>query len=171
MAAANLQLVPPQLSPVATTFEAEIKRYAAETGLEIREVMRKLSEFSGISENHLYNYRNGKTDIPLMLIPVFCRQFNSNALAMAIVDMCDAMVEIEERNGLDLTMLCSHSVRDMLRVGEVFQDITSDGHIDGHEEIRFAGEVAKLGIHKNRMFETVKFMRRRRQNDNAPAAA
>ena len=175
MAAADLKLIkkdeyPWRHSLIAKTFEAEIKRAASEKELSIDGVMTALAKYTGVGVAQLYNYRSGKTSIPVDHIPAFCKQFESNALAMAVLDMCEETTEIEERDSLDLTALCNRSVREMLNVGAVFQDIMADGHVDGHEEIRFDGEVAKLGVHKNRMREVVRFARRR-TSGTTPAAA
>ncbi|HQZ81625.1 MAG TPA: hypothetical protein PLR83_00265 [Pyrinomonadaceae bacterium] len=101
----GMRLVPPATpethSLVALTFDAEIKRLAVEKGLEIGTVMTKLAGFTGLDERQLYNYRSGKTDIPSLLIPVFCKQFESNALAMAIVSLCD-VTPIETDDGFDV---------------------------------------------------------------------
>ena len=70
---------PARLSPLALTFEAEIKRIAAAANRNLADVMRELSKASGVTENHLYNYRNGKTDIPGSLIRIFCSMFSSCA--------------------------------------------------------------------------------------------
>lgn len=161
--------LPAHLSTVALTFEAEIKRMAAEKRLSIEKVMRKLAEFSGVSEGHLYNYRSGKTDIPSMLIPVFCEQFGSKALVMALVDVCDRMA-VEDCEPLDLTRLCSEAVRANLQHGVAFMDAAEDGHIDGHELIDLNHRTAQIRRNTFRLLETAQRMRHRRQTD-APAAA
>lgn len=170
--AAELKLIEDEnaarLSPIALTFEAEIKRAAAEKGLEISAVMEKLSGFTRISVSQLYNYRTGRTSIPSDVIPILCRQFNSNALAMAVVTMCDT-VEPDDHDGFDLARFCSQSVRDMLQFGDEFMEAFEDGKIDGHEETRLNHAAAKIIRGTHRKLELVRSARRR--SGNAPAAA
>jgi hypothetical protein len=168
--AADLKLVNDKSeipSPIALTFEAEIKRIAAEKGLEIGRVMEKLSGFTGISTTHLYNYRTGKTPIPADLIPVFCRQFESKALAMTLLALCDE--PDGEHEDMDLTKFCSRSTREMLAFGEEFLEAFDDGRIDGHEEMKLRSTHAKIIRNANRKLELVVSARRRSRN--APAAA
>lgn len=164
--AADLKLVdkaaeyPARLSPVALTFEAEIKRIAADAEVSIDEVMRRLSKFSGIGTSQLYNYRAGKTSIPVDHIPIFCRQFHSNALAMSILTMCEA-TEIEHQDDFDLTRFCSSSVRDMLQLGDQFMEAFEDGRIDGHEETKLNGTAARIIRSTHRSLEIVRAARNR----------
>lgn len=172
--AADLKLVddkPESPSPIALTFEAEIKRIAAEKGLEIGKVMEKLSGFTGISTTHLYNYRTGKTPIPADLIPVLCKQFHSRALAMTLIAMCDETPE-DDHDGLELTQFCSRSTREMLSFGEEFLAAFDDGKIDGHEEMRLRNSHAKIIRNANRKLELVVSARRRNRGiETAPTAA
>lgn len=171
MAAADLRAVkdeyPSRLSPVAVTFDAEIKRLAEEKGLSIERAMKKLSGFTGLSISQLYNYRSGKTPIPADLIPTFCKQFGSNALAMTVLAMCETTAE--ERDAFDLTRLCAKEVGTMLRFGDQFMESFDDGRIDGHEETRLSQSHAKIIRGANRMMEVVRAARQR--NNNRPAAA
>lgn len=159
----------PRLSPVALTFEAEIKRAAAEKGLPIERVMAKLAAFTGLSESQLYNYRTGKTGIPADLIPELCRQFHSRALAMAVLNACDD-VEDDHEDAFDLTRFCSRTVRDMLAGGEEFLDAFDDGHIDGHELTNLSQRAARISRDSYRLLEVARSARRRNQTI-APAAA
>lgn len=160
---------PSRLSPIALTFEAEIKRLAEEKGLSIEATMTKLAGFTGISTSQLYNYRCGKTPIPADHIPVFCKQFESNALAMTVLNMCSE-TPIDELDGLDHTRLCNKSVRAFLEAGAVYQEVMEDGVVDGHEEIRFSGVHARVGAANNRMLENLRAARRQRMG-TSPAAA
>lgn len=143
---------PTRLSPVAMTFEAEIKRTAIEKGLEIGEVIAKLAKLADVAERQLYNYRSGKTDIPAMLIPQFCKQFGSNALAMAIVTMCNG-TEFEERDAFDLAKFASQSVQDTLKGHDEFLDAFDDGTIDGHELAKLSHSTAKIIRNAHRLNE------------------
>lgn len=169
----SLKLVPPpenaaqHVSRIAATFEAEIKRVAAEAGQPIAEIMRGLSGLSGISENHLYNYRNGKTDIPASLIRVFCSMFKSNALADVVrVDE----IEFEIEDGLDLAKLCNSHVRSMLEGGQDFIDVFEDGRVTGHEERKLELTVARIQRDSNRLLEFARHSRRRINNPGPVAA-
>jgi len=169
--AADLKIAkPPRLSPLAFTFDSEIKRMAEENGLEIREVMSKLAGFTGLCDNHLYNYRTGKTSIPAEQIPEFCRQFQSNALVMALVGMCGE-TEIVELDQFDLARACSSTVRSMLKGGDVLMEVCEDGKIDGYEEIRISKEAATINAHSNRLLEFARATRRRNNQPTAPMAA
>lgn len=148
-------------SPVALTFDAEIKRLAAEKGKQIGEMMTKLAEFTGLDERHLYNYRSGKTDIPSLLIPVFCKQFESNALAMSVVSMCETD-DFDERDSYDLAKLCTGTIRAMLKGGEEFIDAFDDGRIDGHELIKLKNTRARIVRDANRLVEVATHAHERR---------
>ncbi len=148
-------------SPVALTFYAEIKRLAVDKGIEIGKVMTKLAGFTGLDERQLYNYRTGKTDIPSLLIPVFCKQFESNALAMAVVAMCEPG-DTDERDAFDLTKFCSGTIRNMLKGGEEFLDAFDDGRIDGHELIKLKNTRARIVRDANRLVEVASHAHERR---------
>lgn len=139
-------------SPVALTFDAEIKRMSIEKGLEIGKVMTKLAGFTGLDERQLYNYRSGKTDIPSLLIPIFCKQFESNALAMSVIGLCDD-ANFEEADAFDLVKLCSSTLRDILKGGEEFMAAFDDGKIDGRELTRLKSVRATIIRNTNRLFE------------------
>lgn len=152
---------PVQNSPVALAFECEIKRVAIEKGLEIGEVVRKLSQKTGVCERHIYHYRTGKTDIPTMLIPKFCRQFGSNALAMAVMTMCDE-AEFDEQELFDLSRFVSKSVRNVLKAGDEFLEAFDDGAIDGFEFSKLSQSTARIIRDANRMLELAASARNRR---------
>lgn len=129
------------------TLENEIKRIAAEREESIEETINKLSHLSGITVRQIYNYRNGKTDIPSGLIPVFCRQFGSNALAMAILKQCEPTPEIED---FDLVKLANKSARQTLKAHDRFLEAFEDGKIDGFEinELKKATAGAVANFHR-----------------------
>ncbi|HQU82970.1 MAG TPA: hypothetical protein PKY59_07600 [Pyrinomonadaceae bacterium] len=139
-------------SPVALTFDAEIKRMAVEKGLETGKVIEILSEKAGIVERHIYHYREGKTDIPAMLIPVFCREFGSNALAMSIVALCKTD-EFEDADLFDLGRFASGTVRNCLRYGDEFLETFDDGVIDGFEIAKLSRSSAKIIRDAHRLLE------------------
>jgi hypothetical protein len=148
-------------SPVALTFDAEIKRVSAEKGLEIGKVMKKLAAATGLEERHLYNYRSGKTDIPSLLIPILCKQFESNALAMTVIGLCDDC-SFDERDAFDLAKFCTGTIRNMLKGGEDFLDAFEDNRIDGHELIRLKNTRALIVRDANRMLEVAVHAHERR---------
>lgn len=117
-------------SPQSLTFDGEIKRIAEERGETIAEASKKLSKLSGIGERQIYNYRVGKTDIPSGLIPVFCIQFGSNALAKSILGQCGQSAEIED---FDLVKLANRSAQDALGVHQHFLSVFEDGKVTGFE--------------------------------------
>lgn len=117
-------------SPQSLTLECEIKRIAAERGESIDQTIKILADLSGLSERQIYNYRTGKTDIPSGLIAVFCNQFGSNALAMAILRQCEQCVELE---AFDIVQMANRSAQEMLGVHQHFLKVFDDGQIDGFE--------------------------------------
>jgi hypothetical protein len=139
-------------SPIALTFEAEVKRMAAEKGLSMEQTMSKLAGFTGLDERQLYNYRSGKCDIPCLLIPVFCKQFESNALAMALIGMCDD-ANFDADDAFDLARFCAGIVQDMLKGGVAFMDMLEDNRLDGREIVRIKNVRAKLVRDINRLVE------------------
>lgn len=98
--------------------------------------------------------------MPADHIPVFCKQFESNALAMTVLNMCNE-TPIEEREALDLARFCSSATRDTLKGGEEFMTIMQDGKVDGHEEKRFSEIAAKMVRNTNRKLEIVRATRQR----------
>ncbi|HEV7700505.1 MAG TPA: hypothetical protein VGO43_09790 [Pyrinomonadaceae bacterium] len=148
-------------SPLALTFDAEIKRMTLEKGIAIGHVMAKLAAGTGITERHLYNYRSGKTDIPGCEIPILCKHFESNALAMALVGMCD-VGEFDAQDAFDLADFCAASVSEMLAGGRVFIEAARDGTIDGHELIQIKNVVAMIVRNAHRTLEVATQMRERR---------
>lgn len=139
-------------SLIALTFDAEIKRIAIEKGREIGEIMTKLAGFTGLDERQIYNYRSGKSDIPSLLIPVFCKQFESNALAMAVLSLCEAE-NSPDADGFDIARFCTTTVREMLECGADFLDAFDDGKIDGHEMAKLKNTRAKIIRSANRLLE------------------
>lgn len=117
-------------SQQSLTFENEIKRIAEERQETIAETSKKLSKLSGVGERQIYNYRVGKTDIPAGLIPIFCKQFGSNALAMSILKQCEAAEQID---GFDLVKLVNTSAQNALGVHQHFLKVFEDGKITGFE--------------------------------------
>lgn len=117
-------------SPQSLTFENEIKRIATEREEPINQTINTLSKMSGVTVRHIYNYRNGKTDIPSGLIPIFCKQFNSNALAMSILTQCETTEEFE---GFDLVKLVNKSGQYALGVHGHFLEIFEDDKVTGYE--------------------------------------
>jgi hypothetical protein len=134
-------------SPQSLTFENEIKRVAVEREETIEKTIKKLAELSGISERQIYNYRNGTTDIPSGLIAVFCNQFKSNALAMAILAQCEPCNSIDE---FDIVQLANESCRKTLEAHTRFLEAFSDGKIDGfeHNELKKATAGAVACFHR-----------------------
>lgn len=156
------QEYPAKDSPVALTLENEIIRIALEKGLEIGVVTARLSNAVGVSERHIYDYRNGKTDIPSMLIPKFCREFGSNALAMSVVTLCNE-TEFDERDAFDLGRFASQSIRNVLQSGDDFLEAFDDGVIDGFELSKLSRSTARIIRDANRLLEVaqVEYQRRR----------
>lgn len=152
---------PAKNSPVALAFECEIKRVAIEKGLEIGNVIKKLSDNTGVSERHIYHYRTGKTDIPTLLIPKFCKEFGSNALAMSVMTMCDE-TEFEEQELFDLSRFVSKSVRNVLKAGDEFLEAFDDGAIDGYEFSKLSQSTARIIRDANRLLEVAASARNRR---------
>lgn len=134
-------------SPQSLTFENEIKRVAREREEPIAKTIEKLATLSGVGERQIYNYRDGKTDIPSGLIPVFCRQFGSNALAMAILGQCEPCAEID---AFDIVQLANESCRKTLEAHNRFLEAFSDGKIDGfeHNELKKATAGAVASFHR-----------------------
>lgn len=130
-------------SPQSLTLENEIKRIAKEREESIEQTISNLAELSGIGERQIYNYRNGKTDIPAGLLAVFCNQFGSNALAMTILKQCEPCNEMD---GFDVVQLANESCRQTLTAHNLFLEAFADGKIDGFENTRLkkaaAGAVA-----------------------------
>jgi hypothetical protein len=149
-------------SPVALTFSAEIKRMSVEKGLPIGEVFKKLARFSGVSETHLYNYRSGKTDIPALLIPVFCKQFESNALAMAVVGLCD-VGDFDAGDAMDLINFTASAVKDILAGYATVVEAFKDGHIDGHELLEIKNSMAAIVRTAHRTTEIATRLREAKQ--------
>lgn len=124
------QKFPYKNSPQSLTLESEIKRIAVERGETIELTIERLSEFSGVTVRQIYNYRTGKCDIPSGMIPIFCNEFGSNALAMAILKQCQPSEEIEN---FDIVKLASQSAQKTLGVHQHFLKVFEDDHIDGFE--------------------------------------
>lgn len=137
---------------IALTFECEIKRVAIEKGIEIADVIARLSENTGVCQRHIYNYRAGKTDIPVLLIPKFCKQFGSNVLAMAVMTMCDE-AEFEQGDLFDLSRFVSKSVQNVLKSGDEFLEAFDDGTINGFEFSKLSLSTARIIRDANRMLE------------------
>jgi predicted DNA-binding ribbon-helix-helix protein len=123
---------PHRNSQLSLTFEAEIKRIAEEKQIPVGRLISELTEGTGITERQIYNYRSGRTDLPASLIPIFCKRFGSNALAMRLVEAC-IEIEYDEMDLFDLGRFASRSVQDVLRGHDDFIDAFDDGIIDGHE--------------------------------------
>jgi len=117
-------------SPQSLTFESEIKRVAKEREDSIEKTIENLSEMSGVTVRQIYNYRNGVTDIPSGLIPIFCKQFGSNALAMSILNQCG---ETEKIDDYDIVRLANQSAQKTLKVHQDFLVAFEDGKVDGFE--------------------------------------
>jgi hypothetical protein len=147
-------------SPLALTFNAEIKRVAAETKISIGEIMELLAKKTGLEERQLYHYRSGKCDIPALLIPIFCRHFESNALAMTLVGLCE-IEDFEPGDGLDLIGFSAKTLQDMLAGAQVFVDAAKDGKIDGNELLEIKNVFAQIVRDAHRAIEVAAQMRRR----------
>ena len=134
-------------SPQSLTFESEIKRVAGERDEAIERTVSKLAELSNVGERQIYNYRNGKTDIPSGLIPVFCRHFGSNALAMSVLAQCEPCADMD---AFDLVQLANESCRATLTAHNRFLEAFSDGKIDGfeHNELKKATAGAVASFHR-----------------------
>lgn len=117
-------------SPQSLTLESEIKRIAADRGESIELTIDRLSEFSGVTVRQIYNYRSGKCDIPSGMIPIFCNEFGSNALVMAILKQCKPSEEVES---FDIVKLANQSARNTLQTHDRFLEAFDDGTIDGFE--------------------------------------
>jgi hypothetical protein len=148
-------------SPVALTFDAEIKRISVEQDKPIGDVIKLLAERSGISWQQLYNYRSGKTDIPASLIPVLCKQFGSNSLAMAVVGMCEAG-DWDPQDAFDLADFVAGTTSEMLGGVRTFIDAARDGQIDGHELLKVKNVTAAIVRNAHRILEVATQMRERR---------
>jgi hypothetical protein len=148
-------------SPLALTFDAEIKRISIEKGKPIGEILELLAERSGISWQQLYNYRSGKTDIPASLIPVLCKHIGSNALAMSLVGLCETG-DWDPQDAFDLADFCAGTTRDMLAGMQTFIDAARDGEIDGHELLKIKNVTASIVRNAHRTLEVATQMRERR---------
>jgi len=136
---------PHKNSPQSLTLESEIKRLAADREESIETIISRLVEFSGISERQIYYYRSGKCDIPAGHIPIFCKQFKSNALAMSVLQQCE---EYEPLETYDIVRLATASARETLKVHDAFLEIFDDGKVDGFERNKLkklhAGAIANF---------------------------
>lgn len=151
---------PHKNSPQSLTLETEIKRIAGDRGESIGRTIERLAEFSGVGERQIYNYIGGKTDIPAGQIPVFCREFGSNALAMSIIHQCEQTEPIEE---YDIVRLGSKSARETLIVHELFMEAFDDGEIDGFELTKLKKSKASAVANFNHLEQIAEdnFQRRR----------
>lgn len=132
-------------SPTTLCFEAEIKRLAEERGEPIAQLISNLAKLSGVGERQIYNYRSGKSEIPIIAIQGFCEQFNS--IALGIAWLSTFAVESDEMELYDLSRLASRTVRDVLNSGDVFLDAFEDGKVTGFELNRI--ELAGAKIHRD----------------------
>lgn len=132
-------------SPTTLCFEAEIKRLAAQREEPIADLIRNLARLSEVSERHIYNYRSGKTEIPITAIQCFCEQFNSLALGLAWLSTFK--VESDELDLIDLSRLASRAVRNILGAGDLFLEAFEDHKVDGYEMNKL--ELAGAMIHRD----------------------
>lgn len=135
-------------SPQSLTLESEIKRVAEERGEAIDLTIERLSEFSGIGVRQIYNYRSGKCDIPSSQIPIFCKEFGSNALAMSVLQQCEAAELLES---YDIVRLANQSARHTLQVHDDFLAAFDDNVVDGFELTNLKKKKAKAVAHFNQL--------------------
>ena len=147
-------------SPQSLTLECEIKRIADERSESIDQTIKNLAALSGLSERQIYNYRTGKTDIPSGLIAVFCNQFGSNALAMAILRQCEVCEEVEL---FDIVLLANKSAQETLGVHAHFLSAFEDGQIDGFEYNESKRKTANAVAHFHRLDKVVEDAYNRRR--------
>lgn len=126
----------------ATTlcFEAEIKRLAEEREEPIAQLISDLAKLSGVGERQIYNYRSGKSEIPITAIQGFCEQFDSLGLGLAWLSTFSVGSDgIEEL--FDLSRLASRTIRNVLTAGDLFLEAFEDQKIDGFEieKLKHAG--------------------------------
>ncbi len=137
-------------SPQSLTLESEIKRLAADRQESIETIIKRLADFSGISERQIYYYRSGKCDIPAGHIPAFCKQFRSNALAMAILQQCE---DCEPLDCYDIVRVATKSARETLQVHDAFLEVFDDGRVDGYERTKLKRLTAGAIANFNRLDE------------------
>lgn len=148
-------------SPLAMTFNNEVKRLSLEKGISMDETVKLLSGECNIGTRHIYNYRTGVTDIPSSLLPVFCRAFGSNALVMTLVDRCE-VGDFEMGDAFDLINFCGQSLTDMMAGAQVFNEAVRDGKVDGHELVEVKNWMARIIRNAYRKIEIATQMRERR---------
>lgn len=153
---------PARLSPVKLAFEAEIQRVIADDGINCEDLIKQLADVAGVVPGQIYNYRSGKTIIPELSIPKFCRFFGSNAIAMAMVEACYTP-DVDEHDDIDLSLLISRTIQDFLKLGDEFIEAMTDGTITGREYAKLS--FAKARIHRNahRLGEVIDFEYNRRK--------
>lgn len=140
-------------SLLALTLDNEIYRLANEKGLQVGEVITKLANNTNVSERQIYNYRSGKTDFQASHIPVFCKEFGSNALALALLNLCDE-TEIEVPEDFDIVSLASRTARHTLSHHEKFLNAFEDKQIDGFELTHLKHSTAE-SIRNMRLLEEI----------------
>lgn len=119
-------------SILSLVLDSEIKRIANEKGLSVGEVITKLASNTGVCERQIYNYRSGKTDVQASHIPIFCKQFGSNAIALALLNECEE-TNVEVPDAFDIVSLASKTARHTLKHHELYLKAFDDGEIDGFE--------------------------------------
>ncbi len=127
-------------SPQSLTLSSEIRRVSEETNMPVNAVIKSLAKNCGVSERQIYNYRSGKTDIPIAVVSACCKRFKSSSLALSVLDQCEGM-ELPE--AFDIVRLANRSARATLEAHCEFLQAFNDGTICGAELTRLKEIKAK----------------------------
>jgi hypothetical protein len=131
---------------LARVLDGEFLRIAGEEDVKLSALVGEVAQATGYSERQIYNFREGRSDLPSALIPFFCERFKSRALIDALSDS-DFNVEVPEM--YDLTRLTSRAVRDILQHYERYLDAFESDGID-------RAELAELEISGDAVVRTVR---------------
>src|SRR5262249_9661699 len=126
---------------LAKLLDREFVRVAKEEDLSLSDLVGQVAQETAYSSRQIYNFREGRTELPASLVPYFCSRFKSRALIDLLSDDCEPLsVEVPEL--FDLARLTSGAVRETLKHYERYLDAFESNGIDAREleELEESGE-------------------------------
>jgi len=133
---------------MARTLDQEFVRVAKLEDRPLAELVGQVAQDTGYSTRQLYNFREGRTELPASLLPYLCARFGSGALVDLLLAECTPQV-IEVPELFDLARLTSGAVKDTLKHYERYLDAFESNGVD-------AGELEELEQSGERVIQTVR---------------
>lgn len=96
---------------LARALDVDLIEVAKKEDRSIGDLVKEVTQLTGYSARHIYNWRSALWPIPSNVIPILCKRFNSTALLDALTAEMKDIEEVEIPDRFDLADLVTTILR------------------------------------------------------------